>query len=87
MDRTERPHREIVAILPEKIAGDRTANGTVSHAAGNAATIRNPIVRRVRGRLARSVDRASITLSGRACLLRAAAERGIIDQFAMPCGG
>ncbi len=61
-------------------------DGAVSHAMGNAAAIRSAVVRRVRGRPARSVDRASVTLSGRVCLLRAGAERGMIDPFAMPCG-
>jgi len=49
--------------------------------------MRNTIGRQARSRLARSVDRATVTLSGRVCLLRASAERGMIDQFAMPCGG
>ncbi len=44
------------------------------------------IAQYARGRLARSGDRATVALSGRACLLREAAERGMIDQFAMQCG-
>lgn len=55
--------------------------------AGNPFSIRMAGVRPAHGRLARSGDRATVALSGRACLLREAAERGMIDQFAMQRGG
>ncbi|MCA8062742.1 MULTISPECIES: hypothetical protein [unclassified Burkholderia] len=47
--------------------------------AGNPFSIRMTGVRPAHGRLARFGDRATIALSGRACLLREAAERGMID--------
>lgn len=53
------------------------------HLAGHPFSIRTAGARP----LARSGDRAAVALSGRACLLREAAERGMIDQFAMQCGG
>ncbi|WP_321851429.1 hypothetical protein [Burkholderia diffusa] len=86
MYRAERGHPERVAHTARENREHRTADGTVTHPHGNAAAWRNPLMRRRRGRLARSVDRASVALSGGACLLRAGAERGMIDQFAMPCG-
>lgn len=55
--------------------------------AGNPFPIRMTGVRPAHGWLARSPDRATVALSGRACLLREAAERGMIDQFAMQRGG
>ncbi|MCA7888284.1 hypothetical protein LGM58_34455 [Burkholderia contaminans] len=55
--------------------------------AGNPFSIRTAGMRPAHGRLARSGDRATVALSGRACLLREAAERGMIDQFAMQRGG
>ena len=55
--------------------------------AGNPFSIRMAGVRPAHGRLARFGDRATVALSGRACLLREAAERGMIDQFAMQRGG
>ncbi|WP_177318331.1 MULTISPECIES: hypothetical protein [Burkholderia] len=68
------------------IGGENRAHGTVSQPAGNAIPIRNAGARCLGGRLARSGDRATVALSGRACLLREAAERGMIDQFAMQLG-
>ncbi|MBN3746583.1 hypothetical protein G3N96_14240 [Burkholderia sp. Se-20373] len=46
--------------------------------ADNPFSIRMSGVRPAHGRLARFGDRATIALSGRACLLREAAERGMI---------
>jgi len=57
------------------------------HLGGNPFSIRMTGVRPAHGRLARPGDRATVVLSGHACLLREAAERGMIDQFAMPRGG
>ena len=54
--------------------------------ARNRFSFRMAGVRHAHGWLARSGDRASVALSGRACLLRKAAEHGMIDQFAMQRG-